>query len=967
VAGNIKGITIDIGGNVTPLNKALESVNKTSNNLNSELREVNKLLKLDPTNTELLAQKQKLLGSSVENSTSKLKQLKDAEKDVQEQFQKGKISEEQYRAFQREIAKTEGEIKKLGDQTEKTQKKTKDFGDGFDKVGNAVKAGAVAIGAGVVALGAMAEKAIENADELQRLSDVTDMSAETLQEFKYIGANLGVELETITGAQTKLIKSMAAAQGGSKAQGEAFKELGVKVTNSKGQLLDSQEVMGDVFEALSKIENPTKRDALAMQILGKSARDLNPLILAGSDGLNKLTEDARTNGAIMSNEAVAGLDAFGDNLDNLKNSVMGAFGESLAQLLPMIQDMISKIDLEKVKQGIKEFSEKTIEVFKFIMDNGETIKALLVGIGTGLLVFNVATMINGVVGAIKAFQLANEGATVAQWALNAAQSANPIGIIVALIAGLVVTLIALWNTNEGFRNAVIGTWNAIKESAISVWSTITKFFTVDIPNAFNGIMLFFQGLWNWVVAFFQQWGTIILAVVLPFIGIPILIMQNWGAIQQWFSNLLSNIISFFSELPYKIGLAIGTTLATLVEWYNGLINWIITDVPKIIENIVKFFIELPGKIWTFLSDVWNKWVEFRNGLYEKAIETGTSVVGAVIQFFSELPGKIWTAIIGVKDKIVAWGTSLISTAQTEIPKFITTVVDFFLELPGKIFNIGVDLVKGLWNGIQSMVGWIGDKVKSFIQGIKDGFTGKDALDTHSPSRWAEMIGKFVAEGFGIGISNGKGGVFEKVADVVNGIKSTFNELVGYINLATEKAKLEFQLWGVTDGKSSSEQEKTEKQLQTLNSEYENQSAVVETTAEALRKVISTYGENSKESKELENQLIKEKIAYAELGIEIDKVNKIKAGQALEKATSNQNRYLEGLSLANKYMPSMTIAERNAYAGQYANANGGSFQYEKPTTNNSATVVQNFYTETASPFAVKKATEKALNNMVLGAI
>ena len=106
-AGNIKGITIEIGGDTTKLSKALSGVNSSCSSLQKELREVDKLLKLDPSNTELLAQKQKILKEAIGSTKEKLDTLKEAEKQVQEQFENGEVSEEQYRALQREIASTE--------------------------------------------------------------------------------------------------------------------------------------------------------------------------------------------------------------------------------------------------------------------------------------------------------------------------------------------------------------------------------------------------------------------------------------------------------------------------------------------------------------------------------------------------------------------------------------------------------------------------------------------------------------------------------------------------------------------------------------------------------------------------------------------------------------------------------------------------------------------------------------------
>ena len=107
----IKGITVEIGGDTTKLGKALEGINQKSKNLSGELGQINRLLKFDPENTELLAQKQKVLADMIESTRAKLNTLKEAEKQVQEQFARGEVSAEQVRELQREIIATEGRLK----------------------------------------------------------------------------------------------------------------------------------------------------------------------------------------------------------------------------------------------------------------------------------------------------------------------------------------------------------------------------------------------------------------------------------------------------------------------------------------------------------------------------------------------------------------------------------------------------------------------------------------------------------------------------------------------------------------------------------------------------------------------------------------------------------------------------------------------------------------------------------------
>lgn len=133
MANRIKGITIEIGGDTTGLNKALSDVNKNIRDTQSELKDVDRLLKIDPKNTELLAQKQKLLTKEIADTKDKLTTLKEAEKQVQQQFKEGKISEDQYNALKREIVATEQAEKNLSSQLADTKQKMEDQGESLSK------------------------------------------------------------------------------------------------------------------------------------------------------------------------------------------------------------------------------------------------------------------------------------------------------------------------------------------------------------------------------------------------------------------------------------------------------------------------------------------------------------------------------------------------------------------------------------------------------------------------------------------------------------------------------------------------------------------------------------------------------------------------------------------------------------------------------------------------------------------
>lgn len=131
MAGNIKGITIQIGADTKPLEKSLEGVNKNARAIQAELRQVDRLLKLDPSNVDLVSQKQKLLSDAVSNTKDKLAVLKEAQMQVEQQFKKGEIGEDKYRALQREVISTEQNLKSLEKQLFEVNNTSLEAADGL--------------------------------------------------------------------------------------------------------------------------------------------------------------------------------------------------------------------------------------------------------------------------------------------------------------------------------------------------------------------------------------------------------------------------------------------------------------------------------------------------------------------------------------------------------------------------------------------------------------------------------------------------------------------------------------------------------------------------------------------------------------------------------------------------------------------------------------------------------------------
>ncbi len=395
----IKGITVEIGGNTVGLNKALGDANAKIRDVQSELKQVERLLKLDPTNTELLQQKQKLLKEAVAETANKLNALKDAEKDVQQQFKDGKVTKEQYDALKREIISTEQALDKLENQASKSnitlQKMGKISGDIADKT---QKLSMVAAG-GLVAIGAGMVKSGKDADDLNTLSKQTGFDTAELQKIKYASDIIDVELDTITKAAAKMTKNMVSTSTEVKL---AWETLGISMTDVSGNTRSVTDIFYDTIKALSLVGNETERDQLAMQIFGKSANELAGIVDDGGDALKKLGQEAENAGLILTQEALDNANEFNDVLDEAK-ARMSASGSKIFSTLA--KDAVPAF--EKIADTAAKAIDKFSEMPKPMRDGAVAALALTAAISpTARAIENISVVAPAATKAIKALKTA---------------------------------------------------------------------------------------------------------------------------------------------------------------------------------------------------------------------------------------------------------------------------------------------------------------------------------------------------------------------------------------------------------------------------------------------------------------------------------------------------------------------------------------------------------------------------------
>ena len=479
----IKGITIEFRGDTTSLDKALRKVDSETRSIDKELRQVNNALKFNPRNVDLLRQKQELLTKKIAETKEKLELLKD----TQAKVDSGEIemSADDYRKLQREIIEAEsklntfnGQLKKVdntirGMDMQAVSDKFKSLGDNLTKAGEAMKPVSAAAAALVASLGAVAYKAGAAADDLNTLSKVTGIGTGDLQKYSAAADLVDVSVETIAKSNQKLRKNMYSAANGSKSQAEAFKALGVSVTDANGELRDGDEVFQDVITALGGMTNEVERDAIAQKLMGKSATELNPLIEDGgktykdvADTLKKYDLD------YIDQETLDKANEFNDSLDMMK--VIGSValqnvGSQLAGVLAPA--------LEKIVDLFGRFAEWLGNLNPKVLAVVGVVAAVIAGVAPLLLILGKL-----------AFAISSITGLMATAGLSFGAIAGPIGIAIAAIAAIIAVGVLLYKN-----------WDKIKATALKLFNTLKSTWNklkTDTINKFNAIKASISNIWN---------------------------------------------------------------------------------------------------------------------------------------------------------------------------------------------------------------------------------------------------------------------------------------------------------------------------------------------------------------------------------------------------------------------------------------------------------------------------------------
>lgn len=332
---------------------------------------------------------------------------------------------------------------------------------------------------------------------------------------------------------------------------------------------------------------------------------------------------------------------------------------------------------------------------------------------------------------------------------------GPVGIAIAAISALVAGFLYLWNTSDDFRQFCYDTWDGIVDFFSDIVDGIVSFFTETIPEAWDGFKAYMLELCQSIVQWFQE---------------------AWDGVISFFTETIpawiQNVIDWFNQLPYRLGYLIGQIIGHFIQWGIDLKNFITTDIPEFIQGVIDWFIQLPGKIWEVLCDAWDRLKTWGSNIYNTAKDWVIKTVDNVIEWFKTMPGRIWNWLCEAVRKVGQWGSDILRTAGKWVSDTVGDIIDWFKSLPGKLVDVGINMIKGLWDGIMSVKDWIFEKIGSFCDGIMDGLL--DFFGIHSPSRLLrDEIGKFLPPGIAVGF---KMAMPKSTKDILNEVNQLEGEL-----------------------------------------------------------------------------------------------------------------------------------------------------------------------------------------------
>lgn len=813
-SSRIKGITIEIDGETTGLQKALSNITQESIDIQKELKDVDRLLKFDPGNTEALAQKQKLLAQQLEVTSQKLKSLKDAQEQVEKQFQSGDIGEKEYRSFRREIEYTEGSIDKLkqslakiddGNQVDKLKKDMKELGDSTDEAED--KVGELRSGLSQLVVGAATGVGISNVIEdafdtsslntkLSVSMELDEGSVKAVKEAVNSITSYGVDAESaLEGVrrQWALNKDASDESNAAVVQGAAaivasygdvdFTEL-IQETNelSSNLGITDEQALGLVYSLLKVGFPPDQLDIITeygsqLARAGYSAEEIQGIMAAGVEtgtwNIDVLL-DGLKEGRIVLAEFGQGVDAAtaqmfeqigisGEQLQEWGKAVATG-GEEGKQAMNDVAEAIANVDDKTLQNQLGTTIWGTLWE-----ENGSKITDTILGMNENLSTTEQnQNNLNDAVSKLDSDPMVQFQQAMADLKLALAPLLN----IIAQIIGK----FAEWVSNNPTLAATI--------TAITVTLSILIGIITGIVPLITTIMTLAATMEITIGAVALPVLAVVAAIT-ALVAIGVLLYKNWDTIKAktaeiWegikttISNAIAGIVNFFTvtipeainnsmvwfqQLPTSLSMLWSNIANVFSNGWNAIVSFFTESIPAWIASIGEWFLQLPEVIAYALGFALGKILEWGTNAWNYLTTNVPQWIESISNWFSQLPGKIATWFANVISNFVTWGSNIVSWISTNVSVWITNIVSYFTQLPGQIWT-------WLVNVVSNVTTWGSNMLTESKTGMQNVFNGIVDTFTNLPSKMLE-IGKNIVAGIKQGIQNAWDGMVGWIGGLCN--------------------------------------------------------------------------------------------------------------------------------------------------------------------------------------------------------
>lgn len=699
---SIKGITIKIGGDTTGLDKALKETNKKSRELESELKAVDKALKLDPNNVTLVKQKQDLLKDSIKETKSKLDVLKEAQSQVTAQYKKGEIDAGQYRAFQRELETTKSKLSSLKDEKKNIHVIGTAFKEAKDKVEPVIKK-VEKVGS---AIGGAASKAVKFTATLGKID--TAMIGKAADGFKKYTQTIGVGLAAVTTALAANVETsrewnsdMTKLKTNAETSGNNFDFM-------KSKMQDLVAITGESDSSIEALSN--------LMAVGFSDEQMTPAINALSGAVEKFPDTLKIESLSDSLQETLATGAATGQFSEL----IGRMGDSVDDFNAGLQNCTSEAERQQyaldwlANSGLSEINDEYQSANKSTLDYERAsfeLQDALASLGTAF-----TPVMAGAKGMAADF--------------------------------LTKSLPAVQKLSGGFTKLFDGVSSLLDAYDSGGLDGLTEQIPVVISGLFSSAS---ETLAENAPTLITAATTVLTSIIQSLAqSAPSLINSILPSLLNGFFGLINALVSTIPTLVHELVQSAITLFLGLIDGLNDVIKQLMPMLPSLIKQITDTLIEnLPAII--------EGGFQLLTGLITGLTKCTPDLIDSVIALIP----VITKALTDNLPALVKAGMELIVALAQGLPQALPDLIDALPEIIGAIIDgfkdvdwldLGANILKGILNGLVSAVSGIWSVVEDVGSAIIDGFC--DFFDIHSPSRvMAKKVGQYLPSGIAVGMED----------------------------------------------------------------------------------------------------------------------------------------------------------------------------------------------------------------------